>query len=441
MKSLLHHGRFSILLLLLSAITVQLSTGLVHKIPTQIHKLPPEIAKQRWAQKYANNPQMLKILTHSASLEVSSDSPEKKNRTLPLSMDTGVWHTIQVANISVGTPPQQFTVEINWDYCLNMELVDSNATFFGYDIGAMRLFNSSASATYSSVVGAYSDTVTASDGHRGQDIIHLNGQDLNLTFAVLDSVYIYYLRDHAIDGILGLSPADQRTKPKVDSNLTTVMKQIANQLDSPVVSVWTDSSRNGDGIGQITLGALDTDNCESNWMFMPKTEAGYFTSGYTVHLATMEATWTNGTQQTFKANVDLSITPERAGITIPNDWVPLFKNISNAVWDDDVQEYVVDCDTTKLGNVTFRVGGHGAGANSITYNLTITGADYTKYYEFYDVCYLLYHTGVKVNSRSSTPVTLGRNFVRNHCLAYNINDNKIGIADAKIQNRRFMDYE
>lgn len=113
---------------------------------------------------------------------------------------------------------------------------------------------------------------------------------------------------------------------------------------------------------------------------MPKTEAGYYTSGYTVHLATMEGVWLNGTQQTFKANVDMSITPERSGITIPNDWVPLFKNISKAVWDDDVQEYVVDCDTTKLGNVTFRVGGHGAGANSLTYNLTITGADYTQYY-------------------------------------------------------------
>ncbi|KAI1714776.1 eukaryotic aspartyl protease domain-containing protein [Ditylenchus destructor] len=445
MKSLLHHGRLSILLLLLSAITVQLSTGLVHKIPTQIHKLPPEIAKQRLAQKYANNPQMLKILTNSASLEVSSDSPEKKNRTLPLSKNSASWGSVQVANISVGTPPQWFIMEVDWFRDIDMEVIDSNATNSqNANNQALHLFNSSTSSTYSPATGSYASSMTSSSGHRGQDIVNANAQDLRVTFGVLDNPYYYYFRGYAIDGVIGLSPADQ-VGAGYNQNLTTFVKQIANQLENPVVTVWTESSRNGDGTGQITLGDLDTDHCESNWMFMPKTgnawKVGYYYGGYSVHLATMEGVWPNGTQQTFKANIDVSILPDVNGIIVDADWYPLFQNISKAVWDEDVQEYVVDCDTTKLGNVTFRVGGHGYGKNSKTYNLTITGADYTTYYEHYDVCYLNIGTGVRSNSKNSMPVILGHNFARDHCFAYNVKDDKIGIADSKTPNTRFLDYD
>ncbi|KAI1694343.1 eukaryotic aspartyl protease domain-containing protein [Ditylenchus destructor] len=434
-------SRISILLLALSTIIVQLANGLLHKIPIQIHKLPPEIAEQHFAQKYANNPEMLKLLTRSASLEVADDSPDKNNHTLPLSQNSGNWGTVQVANISVGTPPQWFTMEVDWFYDVNMEVIDSNATNIqNANNQALNVFNSSISSTYSQVAGGYYSMESGSNGHRGQDIVNANGQDLKITFGVLDYANYYYFRGYMIDAILGLSPADQR-KGYQTANLTTVVKQIANQLDSPVVTIWSESSRGGDGTGQITLGALDTDHCERNWIFMPKTEISSYYSGYTVHLATMEGTWPNGTQETFKANVDVSIVPNVKGIIVDSDWVPLFRNISEAVWDEDVQEYVVDCDTTKLGNVTFRVGGHGYGKNSKTYNLTITGADYTSYYEYYDVCYLEIGTGVRSSNPYSMPVILGHNFARDHCLAYNVKDDKIGIADSKTRNTRFVDYD
>ncbi|KAI1700077.1 eukaryotic aspartyl protease domain-containing protein [Ditylenchus destructor] len=422
MASFLHLCRLSILLLVLSTITVQIAYGLVHKIPTQSLKLSPEIAKQRLVKKYANNPQMLKFLSRSASLEVADGSTDKKNQTLPLSQSTGAWETVEVANISVGTPPKWFVVEVDWFYDQNMELIDSNATLTSKNV-AIRLFNTSTSSTYSPVAGSYYSSLSSSRGHRGQDIVNANGKDLTVTLGVLDYAYAYYFTGNGVDGFLGLSPGEQTYSN--NANLTTVVKQIANQLDSPVVSVWSESSRDGDGSGQITLGALDTDHCESNWMFMPRTDPNSYYSGYTVHLATVEGTWPNGTHQTYKANLDVSIVPDQTGIVVDAEWVSLFRNISNAVWDKEVQQYVVDCDTTKLGNATFRIGGHGYGQNSKTYNLTITGADYTTYYEYYDVCYLLIGTGVRSNNRNSMPVILGHNFARNRCLAYNMKDNKI----------------
>ncbi|KAI1709826.1 eukaryotic aspartyl protease domain-containing protein [Ditylenchus destructor] len=436
MNSILCLGHFIILLLALEIVTVKLLNGFVHKIPTKIHKLPPEVARQRLDKKYAANPQLAKFLS---KLEALNDSSHKQNNTLPLHK----WGRTSVANISVGTPPQWLILEVDWQFSLYMELIDSKAKFRDGESNEnhlVRQFNSSASLTYSQVDGRYYDAWIDGTGHIGNDIVRVNGQDYNLTFAVLDSVYYPYFdnRGYGLDGVLGLSPGNRSQYATANANLTSTLNQIADQLDGPVITTWMNSSREGDDNGQITLGDLDTDHCESNWMFTPRTESENFVqfSGYTVHLATMEGTWPNGTQQTFKANVDLAILPHGMGLTVEADWVPLFKKISNAVYDSRVMQYVVDCDTTKHGNVTFTIG---YGQNNETYNLTITGADYTSYRHVvsmdYKFCYL------DVDTRyDDWPVLLGNNFARNHCLVYDMKDDQIGIADSKTTNRNFTDY-
>lgn len=432
--------RHTILFIVLTAIAVEISNGLVHKIPTQLRKISPEKAKQRLVQKYAKNPQMLQFLARSQPMEVPDDPTTGSHNTTNNTLSFSTPGTYEVANINIGTPQQSFTVELDWYYDTVMEVIDVNAYDRYSDKDRIpHLYNASLSSTYSRVYGDFYDSVSSSSGHRGQDVVNLNGQKFNLTFGILDSPYYYYFSRNEIDGIFGISPSN--SKSSANKNMTTTVKQIANQLDNQVVTVWSESSVEGDGSGQITLGALDDDHCESNWIFMPRTDADYYYSGYTVHLATVEGTWTNGTQVTYKANVDLSVVPYYAGIVVDRDWLQLFKNVSNAQWDSDARLYEVDCDTTKSGNITFHVGGRGWGKNSKTYNLTITGADYTAYSEHFDICYLAVDTGVYSGSTYSMPVILGHNFVRNHCLAYNAKNNKIGFADSKTPKTRYADYD
>lgn len=147
------------------------------------------------------------------------------------------------------------------------------------------------------------------------------------------------------------------------------------------------SSHSGEGSGLLTFGAEDTDHCESNWIYTtkltPDGKTSLYYSGYTVHLDTIHGTWTNGTEQTFEIDLDLAIVPDISCIVLPWDYAKFFWNISKAVYHDhgDLLGYwIVDCDTTNLGNVTFTVGGPGYDRSNNKYNLTITVDDYSKYY-------------------------------------------------------------
>ncbi|KAI1695345.1 eukaryotic aspartyl protease domain-containing protein [Ditylenchus destructor] len=251
----------------------------------------------------------------------------------------------------------------------------------------------------------------------------------------MDDVSFHYFNEYGTDGIFGLSPTKHDQSD--GNNATTIIAQIGSQLDKPIVTVWTNSSYDGEGNGLITLGALDTEHCQSNWIFMPKTEPYYYYSGWSVFITTMHGTWPNGTQQNFEANRNVTVASYISGIYVPDEWIPLLLNVSKAVYDNVTHMYLVDCDTSKLDNVTLHVGGvprgH-RGNKSKTYNLTITVADYTSYDEYFDVCYFDaygYKTAPYAYSEERMQIVLGHNFALNHCLAYNSLNNRIGFADSK----------
>ncbi|KAI1695344.1 hypothetical protein DdX_19620 [Ditylenchus destructor] len=118
MKCALYLVNHLIPLLAVIANIALVADATVHKIPTQLHRLPANLAKQRLEQRYAGQREMIKLFSRSANQNSA------KNGTLPFSA-SGI---IQVANISVGTPPQSFLVEIDWSWYKDMALINSNAT-------------------------------------------------------------------------------------------------------------------------------------------------------------------------------------------------------------------------------------------------------------------------------------------------------------------------
>ncbi|KAI1714929.1 eukaryotic aspartyl protease domain-containing protein [Ditylenchus destructor] len=439
-------------ILLLHTLTYSMCDASVHKFPTKSYELPQELARQRLLYKLGNKINAKHHLAVSNNNLTNVSVNGTKYTELPFT-PCGIY---EVVEITAGTPPQSFLVELDWHDKRYLELLDVNSTddyypeswWWGKDT-----FNSSASSTFTPVDDRIKTSAyRAFYGHLGNDMVQMGSLNFNITFVIWDDVYFYFRGDYYqlyknVSGILGLSPASQLNGTNWYMNMTSTVAQLIGQMDQPLITVWSNSSHSGEGSGLLTFGAEDTDHCESNWIYTtkltPDGKTSLYYSGYTVHLDTIHGTWTNGTEQTFEIDLDLAIVPDISCIVLPWDYAKFFWNISKAVYHDhgDLLGYwIVDCDTTNLGNVTFTVGGPGYDRSNNKYNLTITVDDYSKYYKDYDVCYLdlsfypAYFTTDRDNTQKKYPFILGRQFAQNHCVAYDLENDNIGIAESKYQN-------
>uniref|UniRef100_A0A915CND8 Peptidase A1 domain-containing protein n=1 Tax=Ditylenchus dipsaci TaxID=166011 RepID=A0A915CND8_9BILA len=80
------------------------------------------------------------------------------------------------------------------------------------------------------------------------------------------------------------------------SDLTSVLDQLADVLDEPVITIWTNNTRYGNGSSVVTIGAIDSEHCESNWIHTPQNSKKYYP--YTFHVSSAEMT-INGTNNRF----------------------------------------------------------------------------------------------------------------------------------------------
>uniref|UniRef100_A0A915CPT5 Peptidase A1 domain-containing protein n=1 Tax=Ditylenchus dipsaci TaxID=166011 RepID=A0A915CPT5_9BILA len=112
---------------------------------------------------------------------------------------------------------------------------------------------------------------------------------------------------------------------------------------------------------------------------------------------------------------------------LPNSLEPYLVNATNAVYNSNRGYYIADCDISKAAKLVLNIGGEGDTTSSATKQLVISAADYVAYERSYDYCYL---TAVFL-SESMDKLDMNFQFMDNHCLAYNIKDKTIGIADSK----------
>jgi len=376
--------------------------AVVHIISTQkqmVHPNSPEyphfVERQRLQQRQRIGQHALNSRSHGA---IKTDSSYYRN----------------LGNISVGTPAQLFTIDIDLFDDGSLTLVASNASVNAPYSLANQTFNSSLSSTYTDL--NLNLTSAMGNGHIGNDILAIgNTLKTKIDFGIVDyPVFTDYFKA----GVLGLSPLFYIQK----NNSTRVLDQIVDSLDQPVISIYS----NGTCLERaniVTIGALDTENCQSNWIYVPRVSNRHFS--YAFHLSSVELT-VNGEKKTVGLNATMTLDPFSTFIYLPKALEPYLVNATNAVYNSTIGYKVVDCDTSKAAKLVFNVGGQGNLTTSANKQLVISAADYISYSEYYQSCYLSAYFYYNMDF-----VFMGMQFHDNHCIAYNIKDNTVGFADSK----------
>uniref|UniRef100_A0A915DDV4 Peptidase A1 domain-containing protein n=1 Tax=Ditylenchus dipsaci TaxID=166011 RepID=A0A915DDV4_9BILA len=318
-----------------------------------------------------------------------------------------------VGNISVGTPPQNFTVEFDPFYAVDLELIDSKAVLTDYQTdGVKRTYDTNVSSSYVKKGGYFSDHEI--NGYIGSDIVNISELSTKMTFGILNDNIESLYEDESTDGLFGLHlfPSENR--------ITSAVEQFVGKLDKPVVTVFM-NKRHANGLAQLTLGSENEIYCENNSDYVPLLPMNKnHNYGYQFHLNTAAAT-VNGVEVSVKMNTTVFLYPYAGYNYCDKTFESILIVATGAIYNSTTEHYHVDCGLKSSAQVTLNIG------DKDHTTLVLTGADYLKYDDDYDTCYL----GVAVDPSYNGELYLGHEFFNNHCFSYNVNDKTIAFSDAK----------
>jgi len=377
------------------------ATALVYRMPAVHRPIPKHASIKRFNRQTKN--------LKSAALVA-----QKKGK-LATSYVNGFYDTYLVGNITIGTPPQTFRVDVDFFHDAELSVIGAKANLSNvrYNLSKRLTFNSSESTTFTSKTGNYSSY--GGKGHVGRDVVNLADVSPTLDFGIYDSISYFYIHEN-LDGALGLSSRS----PSGSNNSVGVLEQLATQLDKPVFSVWNNPGRHHDGTAQVTFGAEDTENCHADWVHLPQDGV------YNVHLSSVSVN-VNGTTKTVGANISMATGMEWQGdLYLPRAAFNYTRDANNAYYNESLQSYVVDCDLSKAVNITFNIGGKSNTSENTT-PLILTGADYISYFESSRVCYMTLGWYEVAPDWS----WFTEKFWNNHCWSYNIKTKVFGVATSK----------
>ncbi|KAI1699866.1 eukaryotic aspartyl protease domain-containing protein [Ditylenchus destructor] len=393
----------TVCLYVLLLVCLAMASGVVHKIQTQHHALSREHSKHLFGHASIKRQQLYR---RRAGMRAGVNK-------MPLEY----LDYLTVGTITVGTPPQSFNVEVDAFYDSELILIGANASLSSVDdyLPKKSTYNADNSSTYVAVNGNVS--MWNLKGHKAQDVLNIGSISATIkSFIVADKVS-YFLNNYPVDGILGLSPMK-----KSYYNVSVVADDLIDQLDKPIISVFVNESIGGIGTGQVTLGAEDTDNCQSSWSYVPAV-TDFKDTPFTVHVSSMEVT-IEGELTTVNLDHNITVT------NVPAFYVPIsardaLVNGTGATYDIHTGEYTIDCDTTKAPLITLNIGGVGNSTDSTSQKLVLSGADYINPHPHYDdVCHL------RVDFYGDTWF-LGSPVLDNHCVSFNYKERTVGFADSK----------
>jgi len=276
------------------------------------------------------------------------------------------------------------------------------------------MFNSSQSTTYTSL-GNFSHRYDS--GYTGRDVANISGISANVSFAVLKKVsyYDYFYKFNATVGLAGWN-----STYNVSTNLLT---QLLPQLDEPIVTLWTNFSYRGKGVAQITLGAKDSKNCKSDWIFNDRL-TNY--NAYLMNATSIVAKSADGsTVASLQGNLRVNVRNSYFETEGHSNIISLLVAASGGVFNSSYWVFTTSCNASEVGTVEISLG-----TGNKTNLLVLTASDFIDYAPSVDFCYLRYYNyGISTNGALGT-ITLGRQFLDNHCVAYNAGTNQFGIASS-----------
>ncbi|KAK0414656.1 hypothetical protein QR680_011550 [Steinernema hermaphroditum] len=319
-----------------------------------------------------------------------------------------------LANITIGTPPQQFTIVPDTGssnlWVINSQCQDQSCQGMP-GTPKKHLFNEGQSSTFKSVGTPFSIQYGSGscDGKLGIDTVSFAGLTISQqTFGIADDIADVF-GYQPVDGIMGLGwPA-----LAVD-NVVPPMQNLFPQLDKPLFTVWLDRKvkmDQGGPAGQITYGALDTQNCDSTVNYVSLTSKSYWQfaqDGFQI------GTYKYTTQDQVISDTGTS------WIGAPQVVLDNIASVTGAQYDWTNNFYTVDCGAKNLPDLVFTIGGQNYHVPQVEYVLDLGLGN--------GQCVL---TFLAMQGGGYMPSwILGDTFIRSFCNVYDIGQGRIGFAKA-----------
>uniref|UniRef100_A0A914C8H0 Peptidase A1 domain-containing protein n=1 Tax=Acrobeloides nanus TaxID=290746 RepID=A0A914C8H0_9BILA len=272
-------------------------------------------------------------------------------------------------------------------------------------------YNSNLSSTY--VFKGFNDTNLYNNTF-GQDVLTLAGFTAKtqgfmiINPVIVNNTFASNVPDY--DGNLGLAwPA------LAVNNFTPPIQNLLSQFDKPVFSMFLErkgSNVNGQVGGLLTLGAIDTQNCDSNVNYAPLTSLSFWQfsmSGFSV-----------GSYQKTKA-MQVIVDSSTTFLGAPTDDLNAIVSATNAVFDQEYNIYTLPCNSTGLPDLKFTIKNQVYRVSSkeyVTQVLTENGS----------LCYL----AILNSENGFGPAwVLGGPFMSSYCNIFDVGNKQIGFANVK----------
>jgi len=388
----------------------------VHHIKAQHIRVPDDVAEQ-----LRKNLKPSDLLKTKWNQDDAAGTSTGHSSTLPLE---DYYQYVLIGNVSVGTPAQ--TLRLGFDfYSQDLYVIGKGADVDeSEEVGeaSKNQYDSSASTTYTpdatnrsfSAVNHYATGVAVSD------IVNLAGLSVNLTFGDISTVGSI-VSALPLDGFIGLRDTLSY------NNISNVLQQLVGSLDEPVITYHTNrsySNYNDTHQAEVVFGSKSVDFCQDDWVISnaPANKSVY-QSKTSFRLSSIGAN-VGGCQSSLASNHSLVLYNYFYPLYVSYQALELFVQASGATFNTSTYGYELPCEQV-------------ANAYSVQFNvdagqtLTITPADYIIQYN--NKCSLYVSASYdEHNPRyNSYDIILGQQFLNNHCLSYNIQDQTVGLATAK----------
>ncbi|CAG8502352.1 8210_t:CDS:2 [Paraglomus occultum] len=320
--------------------------------------------------------------------------------------------TAYISTVTIGTPPQAFTCQIDTG---SSDLWVPDVSCAGAGCTGKHGFSSSASTSYggdgvpwniSYADGSAASGVTATDIVTFGDVT-LQGQQ----FARATSLNNNF-QSQTFDGIIGLGGPQRASVP----GTVTPIQNMKNQgfITARSFGVWLGKSTEG-GSGEITFGGFDPDHIVSDLTSIPLIASFDSTGDWAVQLSQISI----GSQNIAltQANGVAILDTGSSVIFVPSTLADQINTALGAVFSSQAQAYLIPCDATPP-DMAFTFG---------TASFTVPGTD------------LVLQQGGGVCESAIIPLDvgggvsflLGDTFLKNNYAYFDMDGSVIGLAQAK----------
>ncbi|KAI1716976.1 eukaryotic aspartyl protease domain-containing protein [Ditylenchus destructor] len=401
--------------------------AIVHQIPTTKRRLSKEASKDHLQRardivaktlpSFALRDLGSKHVKHPKAIKRGHNLRKAWTETVDLNDDSDYYYSTLVGNISVGTPPQNLCVNFDLFYSSDLLVVGSDATlgFWEDQPDPENSYNSSASSTYSDAGTNFTMNWVGS-GHVGQDNLIIGSSQATVSFGVFDDMSY----EPTLAGVVGLANFNS----SLGNTTKNLISQLANELDQPIITIAPSNTPNV--TNHLTLGALDTEHCQSNYAIGNTLSKGT----YSLNATSAVAINSNGSVvQSITGTVSLYTGVWFRGLFVSSKILELLMNATNAKWSNSLWDYVVDCDTN--ATVALSVGENQVVITPFDYLSSYGDHCALNAYELFYIDYTDYDSDE--NDDNAEVIYVGEQFLENHCLAYNVETDEVGIASSKVE--------